>query len=147
MSTWSGKRAAQLCLTLLAAEFFGPALRDANSSHAANPAWAGHARFHVAWFIAMLVAAGVINLYLLWGRRPAALRDLALSAAWQGCTLFGFWTAVVTLDAYGGVIFDATIHQKILGIDENVLAFSVFTTVWVVAVALLVRERRAEAQR
>ncbi len=65
-------------------EYFGPALRDANASHAKNPTWVGHARFHVVWFIAMMVALGVVNLYLSWGRKPAQLRDLALSAAFPG---------------------------------------------------------------
>jgi hypothetical protein len=36
--------AVQVLLTLTAIEFFGPIVRDFNSTHALNPGWVGHAR-------------------------------------------------------------------------------------------------------
>ncbi len=139
-------KAPRILLTLMALEYFGPALRDANASHATNPDWVGHARFHMVWFIAMMVALGAVNLYLVWGRKPAQLRDLAVSAAFQGCTLFGFWSACVLVDGYGGLIFVPGIHFKVLGLDENVFAFIILSTTWLAAVALLVRAHRSTAK-
>lgn len=131
------QRTARILLTLLSAEFFGPALRDAGASHAMNPAFVGHARFHLVWFLAMLCASGVVNLYLLWGRREPSPRDLGVSAAWQGCTLVGFWSACLLAPVYGGLIYDASIHARILGVDENVLAFSLMSATWLAAAACL----------
>lgn len=136
-------KAVQILLTLMVFEYFGPALRDANASHASNPAWAGHAKFHMVWFIAMMVALGGVNLYLIWGRKPVQFRDLALSAAFQGCTLIGFWTACVLVDVYGGLIFVPGIHLRVFGLDENVFTFILLTATWIVAVAMLVRRRRS----
>ena len=143
----SKTRAAQILLTLCAFEFFGPALRDAGPSHAMNPTWVGHARFHMVWFICLMVVSGLLNLYLVWGRKPASLRDLALSAAWQGTTLLGFWLACVLTPFYGGLVFDESIHVRVLGVDENVLVFMVLSCVWCAAVAMLVLERVGSAPR
>ena len=136
-------RTPQILFSLMALEYFGPALRDANASHATNPTWVGHARFHVVWFIAMMVGLGLVNLYLIWGRKPAQLRDLAIAAAVEGCTLVGFWSACVLVDAYGGLIFVPGIHIKVLGVDENVFTFIIVTTIWLAAVVMLVRAGRS----
>jgi hypothetical protein len=97
----------------------------------------------MVWFIAMFVALGVVNLFLVWGRKPAQFRDLVLSAVLQFCTLFGFWSACVGVDAYGGLIFVEGIHLRVMGVDENVFAFIVLTSVWLAAVAALVRAWRS----
>jgi hypothetical protein len=84
-----------------------------------------------------------VNLFLVWGRKPTQFRDLVLSAVLQFCTLFGFWSACVGVDAYGGLIFVEGIHLRVMGVDENVFAFIVLTSVWLAAVAALVRAWRS----
>ena len=43
---------------------------DLNRTHAANPAWTGHARFHVVWQSASVALLSVLELALIWMRGP-----------------------------------------------------------------------------
>ena len=123
--------AIQIALTLTALEFFGPVARDASASHALNPSWVGHARVHLVWLLGFMFLSGIVNLYLIWHRRPPAARDLRLSAVWQSCNLGGFWIAYFASSAYDGAITVPGIHTDILGFDENVFVFSVLSAVMV----------------
>jgi hypothetical protein len=137
-------RTAQILLTLTALEFFGPILRDINATHALNPSWVGHARLHLIWLLGFMGLSGIANLYLIWFRRPFEVRNLWLSAAWQACNLGGFWIAVVLAPAYGGAVTLPETHVHILGLDENVVAFTVLSALLIAAGASL---RRAAAAR
>jgi hypothetical protein len=130
-------RLVRIALTLTAFEFFGPVLRDFHPSHALNPDWVGHARVHLVWLLGFMGFSGIANLYLIWLRRPFDLRDLWLSAAWQGCNLGGFWVAYLLTPIYDGLITVPGIHYQILGFDENVFAFSILSIILLVAVATL----------
>jgi hypothetical protein len=140
--TSANRRPIQLLSTFMTLEFFGPALRDIDATHTLNPDWVGHARFHFVWSIAFLVMSGLVNLYLVWRRKPAELPDLAVAAAWQGCNLAAFWGACATAPLYGGRVFVDEMHLRILGVEENALAFIVLSSVWCVTVGLLLREHR-----
>jgi hypothetical protein len=132
-------RLAQLLLTLTALEFFGPIARDINATHALNPDWVGHARLHLIWLLAFMGLSGVVNLWLIWFRRPFDLRNLWLSVAWQACNLGGFWVAVVLAPAYGGAVTMPDTHVKVLGLDENVVAFTVLSALLLASAATLRR--------
>jgi hypothetical protein len=129
----------KIALTITALEFFGPILRDYHPSHAFNPDWVGHARVHLVWLLGFMFLSGLANLYLIWLRRPFDVRNLWLSAGWQGCNLGGFWIAYALAPRYGGAISVPHVHTQVLGIDENVFAFGVLSAVLVSAVALLWR--------
>ena len=45
---------------------FMPLLVDFNESHATNPLWTGHARFHLVWQVTALTTTGLIVILLLW---------------------------------------------------------------------------------
>jgi hypothetical protein len=132
-------RRVQWLLTIAAFEFFGPIVRDFGPSHAWNPDWAGHARVHLVWLLGFMGLSGVLNLYLIWLRRPADVRDLWLSAAWQCCNLGGFWIAYLLVPVYGGLITVPGEHIHILGWDENVFVFMVLSVVMVAALASLAK--------
>jgi hypothetical protein len=132
-------RTAQLLLTLTAFEFFGPIVRDYNATHALNPAWVGHARFHLIWLLGFMGMSGIANLYLVWVRRPFDVRNLWLSFAWQACNLGGFWIAVVLAPAYGGAVTVPETHVYIFGLDENVVVFTILSLLLLVAGAALRR--------
>ena len=132
-------RTAQLLLTLTAFEFFGPIVRDYNATHVLNPAWVGHARFHLIWLLGFMGLSGAVNLYLIWLRRPFEVRNLWLSAAWQACNLGGFWAAVVLAPAYGGAVTVPETHVDVFGLDENVVVFTVLSVLLLVAGAALRR--------
>ena len=138
-------RMAQILLTLTALEFFGPILRDINATHALNPSWVGHARLHLIWLLGFMGLSGIANLYLIWFRRPFDVRDLWLSAAWQACNLGGFWISVVLAPAYGGAVTLPETHVHILGLDENVVAFTILSALLIAAGAALRRASEARA--
>lgn len=138
-------RTAQILLTLTALEFFGPILRDINATHALNPSWVGHARLHLIWLLGFMGLSGAVNLYLIWLRRPFEVRNLWLSAAWQVCNLGGFWLAVVLAPAYGGAVTMPETHLYIFGLDENVVAFAILSTLLAASCAALRRARAVHA--
>jgi len=140
-------RLAQILLTLTALEFFGPIVRDINATHALNPDWVGHARLHLIWLLAFMGLSGVVNLWLIWLRRPFDLRNLWLSVAWQACNLGGFWVAVVLAPAYGGAVTLPETHVHILGMDENVVAFTVLSALLLASAAALRRSTVPAAAR
>lgn len=138
-----GLRTIRILLTAMSLEYFGPALRDSGPSHALNPDWVGHARLHIVWFIVLLVLSGTLNLFLVWGSRSSR-RDLVLALLMQGCVFLGFVSAATLAPLYGGVITLPATHTKVLGIDENVLFFSVMSVVWAVTAGLLRRAHRTD---
>ena len=54
---------------------------DFNKTHATNPKWTPHARFHVVWQISSYVGFGLLALALIWWPGPLALERLYLVAA------------------------------------------------------------------
>ena len=138
-------RTAQVLLTITCGEFFGPAVRDTGVSHLMNPAWVGHARVHLAWFLGFMVCSGMANLYFIWRRRTPKLPDLRLSCLWQGCNIVGFWLAVVFVDTYEGAMVDPLYHMHIFGIEENTFAFSILTALLVTAIVTVYSASRREA--
>ena len=127
----------KILLTATALEFFGPILRDFSPSHAFNPTWVGHARVHLVWLLGFMFLSGIVNLYLVWFRRPFEVRNLWLSAAWQGTNLGGFWLSVLLVDVYEGAITMPDTHVHILGYDENVFVFTILSILLLVATAML----------
>lgn len=131
-------------LTVGAFEFFGPALRDAGSSHATNPTWVGHARLHMVWTIVLLVSLGVLDLVLVFRSRGTDREqdDLRLAGAIQLANLVAFWTAWVAAPLYGGAIVIEQ-HTQVFGINENTLTFLVLSVVFTATVSLFaVRTRQ-----
>jgi hypothetical protein len=130
----------RILLTIVAFEFFGPSVRDFNATHAFNPEWVGHARFHLIWQLAFMAFSGVANLYLIWSRRPGDLRQLWLSVWWQGFNIGAFWVACLLVPVYGGAITLPDTHFYIFGIDENVVVFAVLSAVLLAAAVKLRRQ-------
>jgi hypothetical protein len=129
----------KVLLTATAFEFFGPILRDFSPSHAFNPTWVGHARVHLVWLLGFMFLSGIVNLYLIWFRRPFDVRNLWLSVAWQGTNLGGFWLSVVLVDVYGGAVTMPDTHVHIFGYDENVFVFIILSILLLAATAMLTR--------
>ena len=82
-----------------------PTLFDFNETHATNPSWTGHARWHVVWQVSSYDYMALMALYLTWtaGTDIAWLWVPALLATFA---YGGFWTAFVTRNMYGGILKD-----------------------------------------
>ena len=113
-----------------------PPLADFNHSHALNPDWPGHARFHMVWLVAANSAIGLLALHRLWRHGQAQL-----AAVLGLLVLGGFWVAAATRWLYAGTFNDAGgIETQVLGLDANVFAFSIATTLILAGWALSRRE-------
>src|SRR6185312_4623587 len=57
----------KILLTLATAMYtFVPPIVDLNKTHATNPLWVSHARFHVVWQTMIMLGIGLLSIYLLW---------------------------------------------------------------------------------
>ena len=109
---------------------------DFNKTHATNPAWTPHARFHVVWQILSYVGVGLVALYLIWIDGPRPLERLYLAAALSVAIYGGFFAAVLARPVYGGALYDENgylpfkppIGPRRWRWDANVTAFTIFST-------------------
>jgi nitrate/nitrite transporter NarK len=100
----------QLACDLLAAfcalQAVGTIALDMNRTHAANPLWLHHARFHVVWQAASTAALAGAELALLFAWGPVTAQRFYLVLVLAALPAFGFFVALVTRRAYGGTLSD-----------------------------------------
>ena len=108
-------------------------LADFNKTHATNPKWMPHARFHVVWQICSYVGFGLLALALIWWPGPLALERLYLAAVMSAIVYTAFFVALIAMPIYGGAAYDANGYQPFKAPvpifakkwDANITAFSV----------------------
>ena len=105
-------------------------LIDFNESHATNPLWTGHARFHLVWQVNAMILSSFLSLYLLW------ITGDSLSLGLVYCIIYlwiiAFALTLFSMSLYDGELNDVNgvppIKQKLFGknivIDRNVQAIS-----------------------
>lgn len=99
---------ARVLLTLVTLGYgFATILADFNKTHATNPKWTPHARFHVVWQISSYVGFGLLALALLWWPGPLALERLYLVALMAAIVYSAFFVAVIAMPVYGGGAYDS----------------------------------------
>jgi hypothetical protein len=81
-------------------------IADFNKTHAANPKWTPHARFHVVWQISSYVGLGLLAFALIWWPGPLALERLYLVAIMGAIVYAAFFVALVAMPIYGGAAYD-----------------------------------------
>jgi uncharacterized membrane protein len=79
---------------------------DFNRTHATNPHWTPHARFHVVWQICSYAGFGLLNLALIWWPGPLALERLYLAALIGTIVYAAFFVALFAMPIYGGAAYD-----------------------------------------
>jgi hypothetical protein len=79
---------------------------DLNRTHAANPLWLHHARFHVVWQASTTAALAGVELALLFAFGPVTSERFYLVLSLAGLPVFGFFAALVTRHIYGGTLSD-----------------------------------------
>jgi hypothetical protein len=122
-----------------------PAFADFNKTHATNPLWTPHARFHVVWQVSSYCGIALLALYLVWTAGPAG--KLWLAVALAAVMFGGFFVTALTMPRFGGTLADengvpplgtVTLGGKAVVLDANMTAFSGLSAMLVVA-ALLIR--------
>jgi hypothetical protein len=84
-----------------------PLFIDLNRTHATNPLWPGHARFHVVWQTFGLFFMGVLGVALIWSPPPAGSHEhFYLAAIITALPMLGFLAAVFTRKLYDGTLHD-----------------------------------------
>ena len=70
---------ARILFTVMTAGYaVATVIADFNATHATNPKWTPHARFHVVWQITSYVGFGLFALVLIWWPGPLAVERLYL---------------------------------------------------------------------
>jgi hypothetical protein len=125
---------ARVLLTLVTLGYgLATIFADFNKTHAINPKWTGHARFHVVWQISSYAGFGLLALALLWWPGPAALARLILVAVMAAIIYAAFFIAVLSMPVYGGAAYDDNGYQPFAAPipivakrwDVNITAFSI----------------------
>ena len=103
---------ARILLTLVTLGYgLATVFADFNKTHATNPQWTPHARFHVVWQICSYVGFGLLALALIWWPGPLALERLYLVAVMGGIVYAAFFAAVIAMPLYGGAAYDDNGYQ------------------------------------
>jgi hypothetical protein len=136
---------ARMLLTLTTLGYgLVPMIVDLSKTHATNPLWTPHARFHVVWQVSSYCGVGLISLWLIWSAGPAT--KLWLAVALAAAIYAGFFAAVIAMPRFGGSLTDAngvppiatvTIGGKPLVLDANMTAFSVMSAIVFIAALMI----------
>ena len=146
LTSFDGLLAARLLLTVVTIGYgFVTILADFNKTHATNPAWTPHARFHVVWQITSYTGFALIALALIWVPGPFERERLFLACGFAGVVFAAFFIALLAMPLYGGRTFDdngyqpfsVSIGRRRRFMDVNVSVFSAFVVVLIVATATI----------
>jgi hypothetical protein len=103
---------------------------DLNRTHATNPTWTHHARFHVVWQSVTVALLAILELVLIWAYGPYEKGAFYLALLLTAVSPLGFMIAVVTRKIFGGALSDPngipplhlSLFTVVLSIDVNFLA-------------------------
>src|SRR5438105_13757006 len=106
---------ARILLTVTTAGYGLATIKaDFNRTHATNPLWTPHARFHVVWQILSYVGFGLIAQALIWVPGPYAVERLYLAAAFAAVVYGAFFIALAAMSVYGGSTYDENGYQPFI---------------------------------
>ena len=105
---------------------------DFNRTHATNPTWARHARFHVVWQSVSVALLSVLELILIWLQGPYQRESFYLALLLAAISPLAFLIAFVGLKTYGGALSDPNgippvrlkLFRVVLSIDLNLAAIA-----------------------
>jgi hypothetical protein len=103
---------------------------DLNRTHATNPRWVGHARFHVVWQTLTMALLAAVELGLLWRGYVGEERGFYLAMLLAGLSPVAFLGSCATRRGFGGTLSDANgilpkrvvIGRRVVLVDLNLAA-------------------------
>ncbi len=118
---------------------------DFNATHATNPTWTPHARFHVVWQMLSYCGIAIIALGLIWWPGPVAVERLHLAAALGGVVLAAFFLSALARPRFGGTLYDQNGYLPFkppIGAahwrwDLNVTVFSILSAILLLGWAVI----------
>lgn len=117
---------SMLCL----AQAVATCVIDFNRTHATNPAWPGHARFHLVWQSLTVALLSLLELALIWCRWPMPDVAFYLAVILTGLSPLAFLLALTTRSIFRGTLSDPNgipparlrLPGRTLAIDMNLVA-------------------------
>ena len=105
-------------------------LIDFNESHATNPLWTGHARFHLVWQVNAMILTALLSLTLLW--IFDSFFNLLLVVTLNYLWIFSFFGSAISIRLYDGEFNDIngvppiiiSFPGRKIEIDRNIQAIS-----------------------
>jgi hypothetical protein len=128
LSHWDHRFAACVVLTgLCGIQGLATLAIDLHRTHATNPHWPGHARFHVVWQSMNVALLSALEIGLIWWPGSHATQRFYLAVILASVSCFGFLLALLGRHLYGGTLSDANgippariaIAGRTLSIDLN----------------------------
>lgn len=117
--------AGKILLTLASVMYsFVPPIVDLNRTHATNPLWVSHARFHVVWQVMIMLGIGILSIYLLWF---SGIGQIAINLSFiLGLIVLGsFLINVGVKKLYAGTLSDPNGVPPIFkNVDANLFFFT-----------------------
>lgn len=140
MSIYEANGLARGLLTVVTIGFsIVPIGADFNKTHATNPLWTPHARFHVVWQCLTALGIGIIGLTLLWKDFGFYLHQIYLVVGFATSAYGAFFITFFAMPLYGGRAYDDNGYLPIkvgrLSIDLNVTVFGTFVILLGIAAA------------
>lgn len=113
---------AGLTIMSLAILMYGviPVYADFNSSHATNPIWTPHARFHVVTQVLTTSSIAAVALLLIWLPSTNKALFICIAVIISSCVLGGFFLSTIFKSTYGGELSDRSPRPKL---DANLANF------------------------
>lgn len=103
---------------------------DLNRTHATNPEWARHARFHVVWQSIAVALASVVELGLLWSGWVGGETGFYLAMLLASLSPIAFLLSFATMRWFGGALSDpngippvrVVLGRRRINLDMNLVA-------------------------
>jgi hypothetical protein len=102
-----------------------PPIVDLGKTHATNPLWVSHARFHVVWQVMLMSGIGLLSIYLLWFSDIGQNVSINLAFILGLIVLGSFLINVGVKKLYAGTLSDPNGVPPIFkSVDANLFFFT-----------------------